>query len=78
MKLFRSKRLNQLIQKAEEPESNNSSDLNQNLNIVDSYPDARHNDINFQQPLHIPLTNEIEFKILIKPFRTDEKHTFPN
>ena len=62
----------------EEPENNDSSDLNQNLNIVDSHPDTHHNDIGFHLSLNTPLTNEIKYELLTKPFKPDKKYTFPN
>ncbi len=62
----------------EEPENNNSSDMNQNLNIINSHPDTHENDIGFHLLLHTSLTNETKYKLLTKPFRPDKKYIFPN
>jgi len=62
----------------EEPENNNSSDMNQNLNIINSHPDTHENDIGSHLLLHTSLTNETKYKLLTKPFRPDKKYIFPN
>jgi len=63
---------------SEETEHNVSSDVNENLHIIDSHPDTHDNDIGFQLSLHTPLTNETKYQLLTKPFRPDKKYTFPN
>jgi hypothetical protein len=68
----------QIGSESEEPENNDSSDMNQNLNIIDSHPDTHGNDIGFQLLLHSSLTNETKYQLLTKPFRPDKKYIFPN
>ncbi|CAF2160173.1 unnamed protein product [Rotaria magnacalcarata] len=63
---------------AEEPENNSSSNLNQNLVIIDSHPDTHQNDIGFHLSLRTSITDETKYELLTKPFRPDKKYTFPN
>jgi hypothetical protein len=45
----------------EEPDTLNSSDINQNLNVIDSHPSTHEIDIGFQLSLRTTLTNETKF-----------------
>ena len=60
----------------EESENIDSSNVNQNLIVVDSHPDTHDNDIGFQLSLRTPLTDEIKYKLLTKPFRSDKNIHF--
>ena len=60
----------------EELENTDSSDVNQNLIVVDSHSDTYDTDIGFQLSLRTPLTDEIKYKLLTKPFRSDKKIYF--
>lgn len=63
---------------SEEPEKTDSTDVNQNLIVIDSHPETHANDIGFQLSLHDPPTNETKYQLLTKPFRPDKKYIFPN
>ncbi|CAF1148768.1 unnamed protein product [Rotaria sordida] len=62
----------------EEPDTLNSSDINQNLNVIDSHPSTHEIDIGFQLSLRTTLTNETKYQLLTKPFRPDKKYKFPD
>ncbi|CAF1510815.1 unnamed protein product, partial [Rotaria sordida] len=62
----------------EEPGKTDSTDINQNLIVIDSHPETHDNDIGFQLSLHDPPTNETKYRLLTKPFRPDKKYIFPN
>lgn len=62
----------------EELDTLSSSDINQNLNVIDSFPSTHEIDIGFYLSLRTTLTNEIKYRLLTKPFRPDKKYKFPD
>jgi hypothetical protein len=59
-------------------QENVDASVKENFNIIDSHPDTHNNDTGFQLSLNIPLTNEIKYRLLTKPFRPDKKYKYPN
>ena len=62
----------------EETEHDESFNMNENLNIVDSHPNTHESDIGFQLLLNNSLSNETKYQLLTKPFRPDKKYIFPS
>ena len=63
---------------SEETEHNKSSDMSENLLVVDSHPDTHEHDIGFQLSLNISLVDKKKYELLTKPFRPNKKYTFPS
>ncbi|CAF3200399.1 unnamed protein product [Rotaria sp. Silwood2] len=56
----------------------NSTNIDQNLTVIDSHPETHDNDIGYQLSQHNPPNDEIKYLLVTKPFRPDNKYIFPN
>lgn len=62
----------------QETDRGESSNTNENVNIIDSDPDTHESDIGFQLSLNISLSDKIKYELLTNPFRPDKKYVFPS
>ena len=69
--------INQSVRdEVEETEHDESFNMNENLNIVDSRPSTHESDSSFQLSLNTSLSDKSKYQLLTKSFRPDKKYIF--